>query len=354
MIDHFGWSLALGQNFAPFAARGFCPARVIVQRRGAYVLASEAGELTARCAGKLRHGAGEGDLPVVGDWVAVTVMPAERAATIHAVLARRSAFARKSVGGQAGQMVAANVDVAFLVTSMNAEFNARRLERYLALAWSSGARPVVVLTKADLCLDAAGMIAGAEAAALGVKVIAVSVVTGEGILALAGEMRPGETGVLVGSSGVGKSSLVNALAGQARMATGTVRESDARGRHTTTHRELVLLRGGGLLLDTPGMREVGLIDADEGVATAFEDVERLAAACRFRDCAHEGEPGCAVRGALAAGELDEARWLGFLKLRRELAFAARKEDRVAREAAHRRWIMVTKGARARQKLRGEH
>jgi len=350
MIDDYGWSAALQQNFAPFAARGFFPARVIVQRRGAYLLATDQGELTGQCAGKLRHGAGEGDLPVVGDWVAITARPDERAATIQAVVPRRTAFARKAVGGHGGQVVAANVDVVFLVTSMNAEFNARRLERYLALAWSSGARPVVVLTKADLCADAAGMVAAAESVAMGVRVAAVSVVTGEGIVALAGEVRPGETCVLVGSSGVGKSSLVNALVGQARMETGAVRESDARGRHTTTHRELVKLPGGALLLDTPGMREVGLIDADEGFTSAFEDIEKLAAMCRFRDCAHEGEPGCAVQGALAAGELDEARWLGFVKLRRELAYAARKDDRLAREAAHRRWIAISKGARARRQF----
>jgi ribosome biogenesis GTPase len=353
MISDYGWRPALGQNFAPFSARGWQPGRVTVQQRGAYLLATDHGDLAGQCAGKLLHEAGEGDLPVVGDWVAIAPRPREQAATIHAVLPRRTVFSRKAVGSQAGQIIAADVDVACLVTSMNAEFNPRRLERYLALAWSSGARPIVLLTKSDIAADAAGMIAAAEQTAIGVPVIAVSAVTGDGLETLAGQIRPGETCVLVGSSGVGKSSLVNALAAQARMETGAIRESDARGRHTTTHRELVLLPGGFLLLDTPGMRELGLIDADAGLSTAFDDIEALAATCRFRDCGHTNEPGCAIRGALATGRLDEARWHGLTKLQRELAFTARKEDRLARETAHKKWIAITKDARARRKYEGK-
>jgi ribosome biogenesis GTPase len=353
MISDYGWSPALGQNFAAFAARGWQAGRVTVQQRGAYILATDYGDLAGQTAGKLVHGAGEGDLPVIGDWVAIAPRPDEQAATIHAVLPRRTVFSRKAPGGQAGQIVAANVDLAFLVTSMNAEFNPRRLERYLALAWSSGARPVVVLTKSDVAVDAAAIVTAAKEIAIGMPVIAVSVVTGDGLETLAGQIRPGETCVLVGSSGVGKSSLVNVFADQARMETSAIRESDARGRHTTTHRELVLLAGGGLLLDTPGMRELGLIDAESGLSRAFDDIEALVATCRFRDCGHGNEPGCAIRGALATGQLDEARWHGFTKLQRELAFAARKEDRLARDAAHKRWIAITKDGRARRKMKGE-
>jgi ribosome biogenesis GTPase len=352
MIDQYGWSPALGQSFAPFAVRGFLPGRVTVQQRGLYLLATNHGELTAQCAGRLQHEAGEGALPAVGDWVAITPRPDERAATIHAVLPRRTAFSRKAVGGQTSQIIAANVDIAFLATSMNAEFNPRRLERYLALAWSSGARPLILLTKADLAEDAAGLIAAAEDIAIGVPVIAVSALAMTGLETLSAYLTQGETCVLVGSSGVGKSSLVNALASQTRMATGAVRDSDSRGRHTTTHRELVLLPGGALLLDTPGMRELGLIDAQAGLATAFDDIETLAASCRFRDCTHGNEPGCAIKGALETGSLDESRWRSFLKLQRELAFAARKDDRLARAAEHKRWIAMSKNAHARQKLEG--
>ena len=203
-------------------------------------------------------------------------------------------------GGGVAQVVAANVDVALLVASLNADLNPRRIERYLATAWESGASPVVVLTKADLCEDCDTLKARIEAVAIGVPVHAVSVVTGEGLARLSESLAPGQTAALLGSSGVGKSSLVNALAGASLMATRAIREDDARGRHTTTHRQLVLLPNGRLVLDTPGMRELGLWDADAGVAATFADIEALAAACRFKDCAHGTEPGCAVQAALAA------------------------------------------------------
>jgi ribosome biogenesis GTPase len=234
---------------------------------------------------------------------------------------------------------------------MNADFNARRLERYLATAWQSGAEPVVVLTKADLADDPQAAIAEAEAVAFGAPVLAVSAVTGAGMAALAAYLKPAETAVLVGSSGVGKSSLVNALAGETLMATAAIREDDARGRHTTTHRELIRLPSGALVLDTPGMRELGLVDADEGLSTTFEDIEALAEACRFGDCGHTNEPGCAVREALETGALDAGRWKSFQKLQRELAHQQRREDPVAREAHRRHWIGVHKSARAHMKAK---
>ena len=251
------------------------------------------------------------------------------------------------------QVVAANVDVAVLVASMNADLNARRLERYLATAWQSGATPVVVLTKADIAADPEADIAEAESVAFGAPVLAVSAVTGEGLDALASHLKAGETAVLVGSSGVGKSTLVNALAGEALMVTAAIREDDAHGRHTTTHRELIRLPSGALILDTPGMRELGLIDADDGLSATFEDIEALAADCRFSDCGHGSEPGCAVRAALRDGTLDEGRWRSFQKLQRELAFQERKEDRAARAAHRRHWISIHKAARERMKFSGK-
>ena len=251
--------------------------------------------------------------------------------------------------------VAANADVALLVASLNADLNPRRLERYLAAAWESGATPVVVLTKADACEDVGDALDEIRSIAIGAEVLAVSALTGQGMDTLTRLLKPGETAVLLGSSGVGKSTLVNALAGQDLMATQAIREDDARGRHTTTHRELILTTSGVLLLDTPGMRELGLWDAEAGLSATFGDLEReiatLAEGCRYRDCHHQAEPGCAVREALAGGALDEARWRSWIKLQRELAHLERREDPVAKAVHQKRWITIAKANRADQRRR---
>ena len=287
---------------------------------------------------------------MASDWVACAARPGEGAATIHAVLPRSSVFVRKASGPNvAPQTVAANVDIALLTASLNADLSLRRLERYLAVAWESGAQPVVVLTKADACEDVDALVAQVESIAFGCPVHAVSAVTGQGLAALAALLGPGQTAVLLGSSGVGKSTLVNALAGQALMATQAIIEEGARGRHTTTHRELTLLPSGGLVLDTPGMRELGLWDNEAGVAAAFGDIEALAAQCRFGDCAHRTEPGCAVRTALEDGSLDPDRWKSFGKLQRELAHLDLKDDPLARAEVRKVWINRNKAARAHLK-----
>jgi ribosome biogenesis GTPase / thiamine phosphate phosphatase len=346
LLASYGWSDELQAQFDPYAARALVPARVTVQQRSLYTLASEHGELSAELSGRFAFEADHGEYPVAGDWVAVAARPEERSATIHAVLPRRTAFVRKAAGDTiAEQVIAANVDSVFLVTSLNADFNLRRLERYLATAWESGAQPVIVLTKADLCDEVDELVFEVESIAFGVPVHAVSAVTGRGLDDVRLYLGPGRTAVLLGTSGVGKSTLVNALAGEELLATQEIREDDARGRHTTTHRELVLLPGGGLILDTPGMRELGLWDASEGVSGAFEDVEELFADCRFSDCAHEAEPGCAVRGALADGTLDEARWDSYVKLQRELAHLERKGDPRAMSAERKKWIARNKAHR---------
>jgi ribosome biogenesis GTPase len=350
LIEDFGWSELLRRQFAPFAARGLQPARVTVQQRGLFTLAAPDGELHGRVSGRLAHDAALGALPVAGDWVAIAARPAERAATIHAVLPRRTAFVRRAADTtQDVQVVAANVDVAFLVAALSGDFNLRRVERYLAAARESGAQPVVLLTKADLVDDVGSALAAARSVAGDAPTLAVSAQTGQGMEALTAWLAPGVTCALVGSSGAGKSTLVNALAGRELMATGAVREDDARGRHTTTYRELVRLPCGALALDTPGMRELGLLDAESGVSSTFEDIEALAARCRFRDCRHGDEPGCAVRAAIEAGELDPGRWRGFDKLRREIAHFDRREDPLAREAERRRWITIHKAQRARRR-----
>jgi len=352
LIQSYGWSDALRHDFAPYAARDLIPGRVTVQQRGQYGLVTDLGELNGQISGRLARDAESGGYPAVGDWVALAARPEERAATIHAVLPRRTAFMRRAADTIATeQVVAANVDVALLVASMNADFNPRRLERYLASAWQSGARPVVVLTKADLTEDPDSAVTGAEGVAFGAPVLAVSVVSGEGLVALAALLIPGETSVLVGSSGVGKSTLVNAFAGEGVMTTAGIREHDAHGRHTTTHRELVRLPSGHLILDTPGMRELGLLEAEEGVSTTFEDVEALAEGCRFNDCSHKNEPGCAVREALESGVLDPGRWKSFVKLQKELNYQRLKESPDARQAYVRQWKPIIKAQRARTKLR---
>ncbi len=349
MLDSYGWSDALQHAFAPFADQGLTPARVIVQQRGLYRIVTGTGETKARVSGRFSHEAVGGAFPVTGDWVAAELK--DTAAVIQAVLPRATEFSRRASGPAGGvQVVAANVDVALLAASLNAELNLRRLERYLATAHESGARPVILLTKADLCEDRAALLAEVAAIAPGVPVIACSANTGEGMEALAEYLAPGKTAVLLGSSGVGKSTLVNALAGAPRMATKAIREGDARGRHTTTHRELVLLPSGALILDTPGMRELGLWEVQQGLEATFADlrleIEALAEDCKFRDCGHAREPGCAVRAALEDGRLDAGRYEAWGKLQREMGHEQRKEDPLAREANRKMWASRHKAARA--------
>jgi ribosome biogenesis GTPase len=350
LIEQYGWSDSLARTFEPHARAGHLPGRIVVQQRDAYLVATDDGELTAKVSGRLRHEAREAGHPAVGDWVALSANLGERTATLHAVLPRRTAFVRRAADSvQTAQVIAANIDVAFVVTSMNADLNPRRLERYLAAAWQSGARPVVLLTKSDLSDAPQALAAEITALAAGCPVLVVSARKGVGLDVLMEQVLPGETCVLIGSSGVGKSTLVNALLGEERMATQEIRAADARGRHTTSHRQLVLLPGGGLILDTPGIREVGLIDADEGLAMAFDDIERLAETCRFRDCGHANEPGCAVRDALKTGALDPARWASFQKLGLELAAVERKDERVAKEVERRRQLTLQKAYRSTKK-----
>ncbi|MFA4940754.1 ribosome small subunit-dependent GTPase A [Brevundimonas sp.] len=347
MIENYGWSASLAGVFEPHARAGHAPGRVILQQRDGYLVATDDGELRAKVSGRLRHEAREIGLPAVGDWVALSVSPSDRKAVIHAMLPRRTAFVRRAADSmQRLQILAANVDVAFVVTSMNADLNLRRIQRYLAAAWESGARPVVVLTKSDLCDDPQEQ--AAQIAALGTDcpILMVSARQGLGLDAMLDQMKAGETGVLIGSSGVGKSTLVNAFLNEDRMATQAIRESDDQGRHTTSHRQLVLLPGGGLLLDTPGIREVGLIDAEAGVSAVFEDIERLPQDCRFTDCTHTNEPGCAVQAALKSGALDPDRWAHFQQLTLELAEAEDKQARAAKAAERRRLGVLQKVYRA--------
>ena len=326
------------------------PARVAVQHRGQYEVLAEAGELKADVAGRLLHEApSDAALPVVGDWVALAPRPDEGAGTIHAVLPRRTRISRKTPWLAAKeQVLAANVDTVLLTTSLNEDLNLRRLERYLATAWDSGADPVIVLTKADLHPDPGAATAEVESIAFGVPVLVVSVRTGEGLDDVAAIASPGRTLVLLGSSGVGKSTLVNTLAGEELLATNELR-SDGRGRHTTSHRQLVVLPSGGLVVDTPGLRELQLWEVGQGVEHSFEDVTALFEHCRFNDCAHDREPGCAVHAALDEGTLDAVRWESYLKLQRELEHLERRLDKRAQSEARKEW--AKRGAEGREAMR---
>ena len=351
MIKEFGWTDALQAAFASQAAAGLSAARVIAHHRGLWRLVTETAECAGRLSGRFAAEAAPGEHPVVGDWLAVSRTDDESDALIHALTPRKSAFARRAAGGVGVQIVAANVDIALLVAGLNNDFNPRRLERYLVAARDSGAAPVVVLTKLDLSSDADAQRQAVDDIAAGAPVVTLSALTGEGLAALDRWLKPGATAVLLGSSGAGKSTLLNALAGEALMSTGAVREADDRGRHTTTHRELFRLPSGALLIDTPGMRELGLLADEAALDESFADVTAFIAACRFSDCTHANEPGCAIVAALADDSLGAERWQSYLKLQRELAFIERKENPAA-DAAHRaRWKQIHKDQRSKYKQR---
>ena len=344
-LAQLGWNDELAAELEPHD--GLEPGRVTVQHRGAWEVATEGDDLLVEITGRLRHAAEPGELPVVGDWVGL------RAGQIDIVLPRQSKFSRKTPFTEvAEQVLVANVDVAFLVMGLDErDFNLRRLERYLATAWEGGASPVIVLNKADLALDLETAVAETESVAFGVPVLAVTAVAGEGVGSLLAYLDGAKTGVLLGSSGVGKTTLITALLVDGRYATGPVR-SDGRGRHTTSHRELIVLPGGGILIDTPGLRELQLWESDDGLERAFADISELMTQCRFSDCAHRTEPGCAVRAALADGSLPEERWESYLKLQRELEHLEGKLDPRLRSERRKKWAAITKQHRQRRKILG--
>jgi ribosome biogenesis GTPase len=315
-----GWDADWASAFEPHAVEGLAPGRVAVRHRGAYDVLGEDGELRARASGRLRHETrSPADLPVVGDWVALD--RATAAPTIQSVLPRRTSFSRRAPHDPESesareQVVAANVDVVFVTTALGDELHVEVLERYLTLAWESGARPVILLTKADLEDDPQAVVDSLEAVGGEVPVVAVSARTAFGLEALRSHLPPGRTGALLGPSGAGKSTLVNALAGEELLEEAP--RGTASGQHTTTRRQLVSLPGAGLLIDNPGMREVHLWLADEGLEDAFPEIAELESQCRFTDCSHENEPGCAVRAALEDGTLAPERWERYRALRREL------------------------------------
>jgi ribosome biogenesis GTPase len=344
-VEQLGWDEHWQSELERLDDHNLIPGRVAAHHRGEYVVWTAEGELRADLSGRMFRAAEVGGpLPAVGDWTLLRPRLDERRATIDGVLARRTAFSRKRTLGEAvEQVLAANVDVVLLVNGLDADFSMRRLERYLTTAWESGAEPIVVLTKADLHDDLTNVLLEIERVAIGVPVVAVSNVTGDGIETVRATIGRGRTAVLLGSSGVGKSSLLNRLAGTEVMRTAEI-AADGTGRHTTTHRELVQLPDGSLVIDTPGLRELQLWEGD--LDTSFADVEELAANCRFNDCSHTHEPACDVLAAVEDGRLELDRLRSWRKLQRELlAIAARKDRRLATDLK-RRWIQQGRAGKA--------
>ncbi len=353
-LEDLGYSDRWRALFAAQAGSDHVPARVVRSDRGGLLAATADGMVRATLAAGLRHAAsGPDELPVTGDWIALDLAPTHETALVQAVLPRTSAFVRGSSGAEStAQVIAANVDLVFVVHAIDRGLNQRRLERELALAWESGAVPVLVLSKADLVEAPEAVLSEARGIAPGVDVVITSAVTGDSIEGLRVYAPRGCTVALIGPSGVGKSTIVNALLGERRQATAKVRSSDGKGRHTTVARELVSLPDGGVLLDTPGLRALDMIDAREGIASAFDDIETLAASCRFSDCGHGSEPGCAVAAAVAAGELPAERLASWHKLQREAQVAAMKSDVRLRNEEARRWKIIHKSVRQHPKYKG--
>jgi ribosome biogenesis GTPase / thiamine phosphate phosphatase len=348
-LEPWGWSGFFEQQVARHDAddseRRLAWARIVEEQRGLYRIEGNA-RGRAEVSGRFRHDAASAaEFPAVGDWVGVT--PSDGASIIHVCLARRSTISRAAPGRGVGeQVIAANVDTIFLVTALTQDLNPRRLERYLTMVWDAGATPVVVLNKADLADDPERENAAVRQRLPHVDVVSVTALSESGLAALSPYLRPARTVALLGMSGVGKSTIVNRLLGGDHLKVGDVRASDGRGRHTTTSRQLVELPGGALLIDTPGMRELQLWSDESSVEQAFDDIAALARDCRFDDCGHGSEPGCAVIQAVADGRLDEDRLANYQRLLREAAFEARKQDKASAAELKRRWKHAAKAARA--------
>lgn len=342
-LPGLGWSPFFEEAFRPFFDAGLSPMRITRENRGKYIAFHEHGESACEVSGKFRFEAkNKSDFPTVGDWVAASIRPNEKSATIHALVPRKSFFSRKVAGIVTDeQAVAANIDTVFIVTGLDANFNLRRIERYLALAWNSGAVPVVILNKSDLCPETELRKNSVESIALGVDVHALSAARRDGIEVLGKYLQPGKTVAFLGSSGVGKSTIINSLLGTERLKVNEVSGLGSRGRHTTTSRELIPLPGGGIVIDTPGMRELQVWGDEDGLKQAFDDVEELASRCRFKDCGHEKEKGCAVQEAVQNGSLDPKRLESYFKLKKEFAYMADRQTMKASAIEKARWKSIS-------------
>ena len=345
-LEDLGWNSFFQKHYQILKIPGSAPARVISESRGSFQVYCRHGELSAKISGKMRYRAGEeNQYPAVGDWVVIKPLVNEQKGIIHAILPRKSKFSRKVAGERTEeQIVSANVDTVFIVSGLDGgrNFNLRRIERYLTLARSSGATPVIVLNKMDLCPDVDIYIRSVEDIAPNIAVHPVSAKERIGLDVLRNYLTKGNTAAFLGSSGVGKSALINSLLGEEKQVIGEVREDDCMGRHTTTKRELILLPDGGIVIDTPGMREIQMWAGEEDLKGAFHDIEMLAKRCRFSDCSHNIESGCAVRAAINRGEFDPARLESYRKLQNELNYLASREEHSTRLYEKLKWKKIAK------------
>lgn len=353
MIEHklknYGWNDFFDAYFSEYASEGFFAARVSVEHRNYYELYSEFGEITAEKAGKLFYQAEDTNLlPAVGDWVVIKHPDNEKKAAIHAVLPRKTKFSRKKAGETTvEQIVAANVDTVFLMSSLNQELNLRRIERYMAMAWDNNVKPVILLSKADLCEDIYVKLVEVQDRFPGIDVHIVSATQKAGLDELQQHFEGNKTIAVVGSSGVGKSTLINSLLNWEKMDVSDISLYKDKGRHTTTHRELTTVPGGGLIIDTPGMREIQMWEGAEGLSELFGDIEKLLVECKFTDCKHETEPGCAIKGAIKRGELEEERYKSYKKLLSEVSYFERKQDKKAQLEEKKKWKKLTSEGKKR-------
>lgn len=352
-LTDLGWDSFFEQYYEPYRIQDYSIMRIIRENREKYIGLNDNGEFLCEVTGKFRfENKSKGQFPTVGDWVVTAIVPNEKKAMIYGVLPRKSIFSRKAAGEiTEEQPVAANIDTIFIITGLDFNYNLRRIERYLSIAWNSGAVPVIILNKSDLCPESERRKLEVESIAAGVDVYALSAYNLEDLLKLKKYITTGKTVAFLGSSGVGKSTMINSLLGTNRLKVNEISKLGSRGRHTTTFRQLILLHDGGMVIDTPGMREINVWGDEEGVEQVFGDIEEFANNCRFQDCSHENEPGCAIVQAINNGTLDKKRFANYLKLKKEYAYLADRQNMKASAIEKARWKEISKYAKNLKKVR---